>query len=333
MAIAIRAHLDALNNTIRTIHHGAHVLRLSTCAPLLLDEIRPLVAFDTAWWGWATQSPPTWHALTAHGNARTSAAACQPGGAHDDFLHALLAQPGLALELTRTIPPGRWKRSQFFRHHVRPHGLADALGNALGVSLAEPSSALHFVLILWRRQGEPGFGPIAARSLTLLMPHLLDTQRILRRASLLPAVRTGAPEWALCNPAGWLFECSQGFLHTLRSTLPGWPGLRLPDALVAALDTEAPCSYAGKTYLPQTYLHQRSHGVCLIQQLPPHKANRLSAREREIVLRYADGATYLMIATELGLAPATVRSHLARSYQKLGVNNKVDLVNCLLRSA
>ncbi|GAB4176432.1 MAG: hypothetical protein Fur0039_19440 [Rhodocyclaceae bacterium] len=65
--------------------------------------------------------------------------------------------------------------------------------------------------------------------------------------------------------------------------------------------------------------------------LPPGTLDRLSPRQRAIITRYARGETHAAIAAGMGLAPATVRNHLARAYDKLGVSNKAELAFRLLR--
>lgn len=51
----------------------------------------------------------------------------------------------------------------------------------------------------------------------------------------------------------------------------------------------------------------------------------LSPREIEIANAYAQGETYHAIAARLGIAPSTVRTHLATIYGKLGVTTKLGL--------
>ncbi|SIT14289.1 GAF domain-containing protein [Roseivivax lentus] len=51
----------------------------------------------------------------------------------------------------------------------------------------------------------------------------------------------------------------------------------------------------------------------------------LSPREIEIANAYAQGDTYGTIANRLGIAPTTVRTHLATIYRKMGVSSKLDL--------
>lgn len=55
----------------------------------------------------------------------------------------------------------------------------------------------------------------------------------------------------------------------------------------------------------------------------------LSPREREIARAYADGETYHQIAERFGIAPSTVRTHLAAIYRKLGVSSKLQLHKAL----
>lgn len=52
----------------------------------------------------------------------------------------------------------------------------------------------------------------------------------------------------------------------------------------------------------------------------------LSARELQIARSYAGGATYQSIAGDLGIAPSTVRTHLATIYRKLEVSSKLELL-------
>ena len=52
---------------------------------------------------------------------------------------------------------------------------------------------------------------------------------------------------------------------------------------------------------------------------------KLSTRERQVAERYARGESYKTIAEALFVSPSTVRSHLNKIYEKLGVHNKAEL--------
>ena len=55
----------------------------------------------------------------------------------------------------------------------------------------------------------------------------------------------------------------------------------------------------------------------------------LSAREAEIAVLIARGMANKQIAGELGISPATVRTHIYNLYQKVGAGSRVELLNRL----
>jgi two-component system, NarL family, nitrate/nitrite response regulator NarL len=63
-----------------------------------------------------------------------------------------------------------------------------------------------------------------------------------------------------------------------------------------------------------------------IRMRAPVQKNPLSEREREIVELTADGHSVAEIAQRLYLSPATVKTHLQRVYQKLGVSDRAAAV-------
>jgi DNA-binding NarL/FixJ family response regulator len=57
----------------------------------------------------------------------------------------------------------------------------------------------------------------------------------------------------------------------------------------------------------------------------PHRIDPLTTRERQIVRVMAEGLTNKEIAQRLRLAEGTVKVHLHRIYQKLGIANRTAL--------
>lgn len=58
-------------------------------------------------------------------------------------------------------------------------------------------------------------------------------------------------------------------------------------------------------------------------------SDALSPREQQIAESYAAGCSYQEIASDLHIAPSTVRTHLAAIYRKLEVSSKVELASRL----
>ena len=59
---------------------------------------------------------------------------------------------------------------------------------------------------------------------------------------------------------------------------------------------------------------------------------RLTDRERLVAKLVMEGASNSDIASTLGITPRTVKAHLAHSFSKLGVTNRVTLAAMLLRT-
>jgi DNA-binding NarL/FixJ family response regulator len=59
---------------------------------------------------------------------------------------------------------------------------------------------------------------------------------------------------------------------------------------------------------------------------PGAAAARLAAREREVIELVAAGMTNTEIAAELGISESTVKTHLTRAQQKLGLRDRVHVV-------
>jgi DNA-binding NarL/FixJ family response regulator len=54
------------------------------------------------------------------------------------------------------------------------------------------------------------------------------------------------------------------------------------------------------------------------------ESTRLSSREHDVLLLLADGANAAAIGQQLYMSESTVKSHIARIYQKLGANNRAQ---------
>ena len=62
------------------------------------------------------------------------------------------------------------------------------------------------------------------------------------------------------------------------------------------------------------------------------KTTPLSKREREILQKVADGSTTRQVATELGISPHTVKTHLERIFEKLSANDRAQAVAIAIRT-
>ena len=148
--------------------------------------------------------------------------------------------------------------------------------------------------------------------------------RTVRLRHFLGSKDTRQKAWALADDQGFIRELSPAFAQALQSHWPAWHGSRLPDAL-------ARCVVEGRAFKAKalTVDVRQSDNLRFLEVKARSPLDRLTAREGEIVTRYAHGETYSAIAAGLALSPATVRNHISHCFKKLGVTNKAELANLL----
>jgi DNA-binding NarL/FixJ family response regulator len=100
-----------------------------------------------------------------------------------------------------------------------------------------------------------------------------------------------------------------------------------PDSLVDAAKNAVEGNAVIHPQLTKTFIEE----VRLSDSGTP-KAAPLSKREREILQKVADGSTTRQVATELGISPHTVKTHLERIFEKLGANDRAQAVAIAIRA-
>ena len=100
-----------------------------------------------------------------------------------------------------------------------------------------------------------------------------------------------------------------------------------PDSLVDAAKNAIEGNAVIHPQLTKTFIEE----VRLSESDAP-KAAPLSKREREILQKVADGSTTRQVATELGISPHPVKTHLERIFEKLGANDRAQAVAIAIRA-
>jgi DNA-binding NarL/FixJ family response regulator len=100
-----------------------------------------------------------------------------------------------------------------------------------------------------------------------------------------------------------------------------------PDALVDAARNAVEGNAVIHPQLTKTFIEE----VRLSETEGP-KTTPLSKREREILQKVADGSTTRQVATELGISPHTVKTHLERIFEKLSANDRAQAVAIAIRT-
>jgi DNA-binding NarL/FixJ family response regulator len=100
-----------------------------------------------------------------------------------------------------------------------------------------------------------------------------------------------------------------------------------PDALVDAARNAVEGNAVIHPQLTKTFIEEIRLGESESPSTTP-----LSKREREILQKVADGSTTRQVATDLGISPHTVKTHLERIFEKLGANDRAQAVAIAIRT-
>ena len=116
-----------------------------------------------------------------------------------------------------------------------------------------------------------------------------------------------------------MYPEDQYALHLLRAGASAYLSKdRPPEELLAALRKVA----GGGSYVTDTLAEHALRGKG--GEAPPHE--RLTPREREVLLLLVEGRTVSEIAAEIDLGLSTVSNHLRHIKDKLGVRTNAELV-------
>jgi DNA-binding NarL/FixJ family response regulator len=100
-----------------------------------------------------------------------------------------------------------------------------------------------------------------------------------------------------------------------------------PDALVDAAKNAIEGNAVIHPQLTKTFIEEVRLGDPDTPRAAP-----LSKREREILQKVADGATTRQVASDLGISPHTVKTHLERIFEKLSANDRAQAVAIAIRT-
>jgi DNA-binding CsgD family transcriptional regulator len=192
-------------------------------------------------------------------------------------------------------------------------------------------AGLYWVISLYRSARSPAFSEAERQTIELLSPHVFAATRNARLGELRTFTRvTGGTDQvaAIVSATGLILEADPHLVDVARLEWPTWNGPFLPPALEPAVRAGTG-RFIGKRIVVRIDAAEESRLVHMRRRVA---ADELTERERSIAEAFALGESHREIGSRLGIAPATVRRHLANLYEKLGVSSKAEL-DRMLRGA
>jgi DNA-binding CsgD family transcriptional regulator len=312
--------MSKVNQLILSLYRDGRELPLSQYQDWALEQVKGVVPFDSAWWGSAAMEPARIHWLHLYNCDAAIVDDYQPYLEIDFFRAKLMAQPGVSVNMADLI-----SRHQMVRHPLYKNvGKKYKIEWSLGTLLVDTVSSLAEFLTLWRHDPKQPFTEVQRQIKQELMPHLAAAFLAVQLRHFLRGVDTRNKAWALADDHGFLRQASPAFVQAVRQHWPQWQGNLLPQPLADnALQAQ---KFINKTLAVD---FAKSGNLRFLEVKPKSLLDKLSARELDVVRAYSQGQTYTGIATLLGVAPATVRNHIAHAFAKLGVANKAELASRL----
>ncbi len=306
------------------LHQRSHELGHRAMQRFGVESLRALVPFDGALVAVGTVQNGEAHAhdvllVDEPAELMTSWAAVKD---EDRLAFAATSSPGTTVSMSASGP--MYEGCERIRAHCKRFDLEHMMCTAHVYA----DAGLYWVLSLYRSAERPPFTEDERVTKELLSPHLFTATRNARIRELRAIARVGGHGQvaAIASPTGLVLEAEEGLVDAFRAEWPDWKGPFLPKGL--ALPGLAG-RYAGERVVVRVDVADDARLVQVRRRVP---ADDLTAREREITEAFALGESHREIGDRLGIAPATVRRHLANVYEKLGVSSKTEL-DRMLRSA
>lgn len=298
---------------ILAIHDASMHLSPAEFQIWALGEIRRHVDFDFAIWGGGNGQSRRLHTATVLDQVDTFFDTWESVKHEDQYADLVIGNTGKTWSIEQL--PG-FRHSRAYNEHWRCYG-ARQMVSTMEV---DPHTGLHIFVTLARDSQTSVFKDRDTSLKNVITQHLFLASRH-NDMHYLHASQTSA---AFIDRQGLVHASMQDLRALFANEWNAQAGSRLPEAVTLAL-WHTGC-YRGRNLS----LHANPVGKRLLVRAVMTPRATLSPREHEIASLYSQGNSYKVVAQILGVSPTTVRTHLARVYQKLGISDKGALANWLV---
>lgn len=311
-----------------------HLYRLSHEQPVenfqdaALELLKPVLPFDSAWWGSATVTDSGLDVHTIHLYRQPE----EMLQAYEEVKHLDTAAQAVTLRPADTLAfdghhlfGGRHQKAarDYVRRFEQSHFFVG--------SILVPDRRFTRWLTLFRSSPEEHCTEGERSLLSHLMPHVqqaLELNRLTHLRQLPQSSGSARLGTALADPRGMVQHMDPVFEYALRAEWPGWHGPRLPDQVLCTAQRGEQRLVARTLVITL----RAQHGMLWLMARPRLAIDALSPREESVARLVAKGLSHKQIAALHKRSPATVRNQIRSVYEKLSVSNVAALVEALSQS-
>lgn len=304
---------DRFHSVMTDIQRHAINLEINEFHNKSLISLQKIIDFDMAWWGHTSIGP--------EGPVEHSSSLLNLGVGYIDDWRSISGQ-----DITPTLTRVSLKKAICV--DIKEPCVTDGLrwlaskyhfSNYICIEYFDDLTGLHAHISLYRREDCTPFEHLDQFLIEKFLPYLITLQSF-NKLQFVSRLRSHENlqkniGLAVCDKYGVLLSADESFLEILSKEWPQWIGPQLPEKV--HLDN---CS-GKKMHITLSPLG----GYSLIRINSRSDGGDLSAREFEVAIRFGAGQSYKEIASDLGIAPNTVRYHIRGVYKKLNINSKVKI--------
>lgn len=306
---------DPTDALIARLYRNAPAMPPENFRAWALHEVAQLIPCDGALWGSGVTTRMRFHTVTVMGLPGDFPQRLQDTVPLNPLPARILAQLGCPVDMEDVLADDDFHASAIYRDAFAPYGIE----RILATGHRDGRSGLYSLVTLYRRDAGARFSALEKQRQQHITFHLFNAAshsfflHLLRHTD-----RVHGRGAAVIDAHGLFHEAQPRFFELLEEHFPDCPHeSALPFPLPAA---------------GQTTSHERLCVRCealgdlfMLQIWKAGPLDRLTPRERQIVMAVSQGLSFKQAARKIGVAPSTVANHLYRVYRKLGVSSRTEL--------
>lgn len=319
VAVPLSDQVDPVDRYVARLYRWALSVAPEKYRAWALNELRNVVPHDFALWGTGLVSDWRFHTVTVTGGLpRSFPQVLEETRSINPILPVILSRLDEPIDLQTVMPDAALFKSAFYQRTFAPYGITRVLATAH----LDQRSGLYSLITLYRRDPAQTWTATDLAHQRRLPYHLVNAAShlfFLHLAKTHEKLPSGAA--AVVDAQGRFHESQPKFLDFLERHFPD-------RADPQALPFELPPPATQKIINDGLCVRCEPLGELWVVHLwPAGPLDRLTAREREIVLAVSQGLSFKQAARKIGVAPSTVANHLYRIYRKLGVYSRTELAS------
>ena len=285
-----------------------------------LESLKSVIPFDSAIWGSGKWEERRFHALTLSNLPDHFAQVLEASADENPLISKLIhSEPDTPTTMESVFPDAQFYKSNLYLKTFGPHRV-ERLLSTLHV---DRRSGLYSLVSLYRADRSAPFSAAEQAVQRRLTYHLFNA---LSHSFFIHLVRTNrdrpaGASTAIVDLRGAYHEAQPRFLDAMEIHWPAHAANQLPFPVPEPGETRVIDGLCVKS--------EPMGELMMVHCWPVGPLDRLTAREREIVVAVAHGLSFKQAARKIGVAPSTVANHLYRIYRKLGVNSRTALADLI----